>query len=64
MGRRLRSRSRIGLGRIRWVVEQAIAHFHQFKRLTIRWERHLFMHQGFTKLAAALICWRRLRSPD
>jgi transposase len=50
----------IGLGKIRWVVEQAIAHLHQFKRLAIRWDRHLFMHQGFTKLAASLICWRRL----
>src|SRR6266536_2403744 len=50
----------IGLGRIRWVDEQAIAHLHQFKRLAVRWDRHLLMHQGFTKLAAALICWRRL----
>jgi len=30
----------IGLGRIRWVVEQAIAHLHQFKRLAVRWDRH------------------------
>ncbi|GAB3661190.1 hypothetical protein GCM10028833_41180 [Glycomyces tarimensis] len=51
----------IGLGRIRWVVEQAISHFHQFKRLAVRWDRHLFMHQGFVELAAALICWRRLQ---
>jgi transposase len=50
----------IGLGRIRWVVERAIAHFHQFKRLAIRWERRLDLHHGLTKLAAALICWRRL----
>ncbi|GAB3653705.1 IS5 family transposase [Glycomyces tarimensis] len=50
----------IGLGSIRWVVEQAIAHLHQFKRLAVQWDRHLFMHQGFTKLAAALVCWRRL----
>jgi hypothetical protein len=48
----------IGLGRIRWVVEQAIAHSYQFKRLAVRWERDLL--QGFTKLAAALICLRRL----
>lgn len=50
----------IGLGRIRWVVEQTIAHLHQFKRFAVRGERHLFMHQGFVTLAAALICWRRL----
>lgn len=49
----------IGPGKIRWGVEQAIAHFHQFKRLGVRWDRHLLMHEGFTKLAAALICWRR-----
>lgn len=50
----------IGLGRIRWVVEQTIAHFHQFKRLAVRWDRCALIHHGFTKLAAALICWRRL----
>jgi transposase len=50
----------IGLGRIRWVVEQAIAHLHQFKRLAVRWERRLDLHQGFAALAAALICSRRL----
>lgn len=49
----------IGLGAIRWVVE-AIAHFHQFKRLAVRWERRLDLYEGFTKLAASLICWRRL----
>lgn len=56
-----RGRKRIiGLGRIRWVVEQTIAHFHQFRRLATRWERLAHLHHGFTKLAAALICWRRL----
>lgn len=50
----------IGLGKIRWVVERAIAHLHQFKRLAVRWDRHLRMHQGFVELSAALICWRRL----
>jgi hypothetical protein len=34
----------IGLGTIRWVVEQSIAHFRQFKRLAVRWDRHLLMH--------------------
>lgn len=56
-----RGRKRIiGLGRIRWVVEQSISHLHQFKRLAIRWECRLDLHQGFARLAAALICWRRL----
>ncbi|MEU6248189.1 IS5 family transposase [Glycomyces sp. NPDC047010] len=51
----------IGLGSIRWVVEQAIAHLHQFRRLAVRWDRSLSAHQGFVTLAAALVCWRRLR---
>jgi len=50
----------IGLGTIRWVVEQAVAHLHQFKRLAARWDRHISMRQGFIRLAAALVCWRRL----
>jgi hypothetical protein len=49
-----RGRKRItGLGRIRWVVEQTIAHFHQFKRLAVRWERRLDLHPGFVTLASA-----------
>ncbi len=50
----------IGLGSIRWVVEQAIAHLRQCKRLAVRWDRFLSMHEGFTKRAVSLICWRRL----
>ncbi|MDA1361200.1 hypothetical protein O1R50_16330 [Glycomyces luteolus] len=41
---------------IRWVVEQAIAHLHQFKRLAVRWERCLDLLEGFPKRAASLIC--------
>ena len=37
----------IGPGKIRWVVEQVVAHLHRFKRLAVRWDRHLFTHQGF-----------------
>ncbi|PPJ23780.1 IS5/IS1182 family transposase, partial [Nocardia nova] len=33
---------------------------HQYRRLTIRWERRTDIHHGFLDLAAALICWRRL----
>lgn len=50
----------IGLGTIRWVVEQAIANLHQIKRLAVRWQRRPDLHEGLTKLAASLICWRRL----
>jgi len=49
-----------GLGRLRYVVEQSIALLHQFRRLAVRWERHLDLHEALVSLACALICWRRL----
>ena len=49
-----------GLGKLRYVVEQAFALLHQFRRLAVRWERRLDIHDGLTTLACALICWRRL----
>ena len=49
-----------GLGRLRYVVEQTISPLHQFRRLAVRWERRLDIHNGFVSLACALICWRRL----
>lgn len=49
-----------GLGKLRYVVEQTIALLHQFRRLAVRWERRLDIHQGFVSLGCALICWRRL----
>jgi transposase len=49
-----------GLGRLRYVVEQTFGLLHQFRRLAIRWERRLDIHDGFVSLACALICWRRL----
>jgi transposase len=51
-----------GLGKLRYVVEQTFALLHQFRRLAVRWERHLDIHDGFVSLACALICWRRLIS--
>lgn len=30
------------------------------KKIIVRWERRLDLHEGFAKLAASLICWRRL----
>ncbi|MFC9963769.1 transposase [Nocardia ignorata] len=44
----------------RWIVEQTFALLHQYRRLTIRWERRINIHHEFLDLAAALICWRRL----
>jgi hypothetical protein len=50
-----------GLGKLRCVVEQAFALLRQFKRLTIRWERRLELHDAFVSLACSLICRRRLK---
>jgi transposase len=49
-----------GLGRLRYVVEQTFALLHQFRRIAVRWERRLHIHDGFVSLACAIICWRRL----
>ncbi|WP_373430905.1 IS5 family transposase [Streptomyces canus] len=50
-----------GLGRIRYVVEQTFALLHQFKRLAVRWERRLELHEAFVLLGCSLICFRRLK---
>ncbi|MGW6202173.1 IS5 family transposase [Streptomyces sp. NPDC055089] len=49
------------LGKLRYVVEQTFALLHQFKRLAVRWERRLELHNAFVSLACGLICWRRLK---
>jgi transposase len=49
-----------GLGRVRWVVERTFAWLHQFKRLRIRYERHVDLHQGLLELACGIVCLRRL----
>lgn len=51
-----------GLGKLRYVVEQAFALLHQFKRLAVRWERRLDLHDALVSLACGLICWRRLKN--
>ncbi|MFJ4679533.1 IS5 family transposase [Kitasatospora sp. NPDC088783] len=53
----------VGLGKLRYGVEQAFAQLHQFKRLAVRWERGLDLHEAFVSLACGLICWRRLNKP-
>ncbi|WP_106437899.1 MULTISPECIES: IS5 family transposase [Kitasatospora] len=53
----------IGLDKLRCVVEQTFAQLHQFKRLAVRWERRLDLHEALVSLACAIICWRRLRRP-
>ncbi|MFK4265566.1 transposase [Streptomyces milbemycinicus] len=49
------------LGKLRYVVEQTFALLHQFKRLAVRWERRLELHDAFLSLGCSLICWRRLK---
>ena len=50
-----------GLGVHRWVVEQAIALLHWFRRLRIRWEIRDDIHEAFLSIACSIICWRRLK---
>jgi transposase len=42
------------LGRHRWVIERTLAWFSRFRRLAIRYERHLDILQGFHLLAVTL----------
>ena len=49
-----------GLGKLRYVVEQTFALLHQFRRIAVRWERRLDIHDSLVSLACVLICWRRL----
>lgn len=48
------------LGKLRYVAEQTFSLLHHFKRLAVRWERRLDLHDAFA-LACGLICWRRLK---
>ncbi|MEU2554508.1 transposase [Streptomyces sp. NPDC013313] len=51
-----------GLGKLRCVVEQTFSLLHHFKRLPVRWERRLNLHDAFVALACGLICCRRLKN--
>ena len=48
------------LGRHRWVVERTFAWLNQYRRLRIRYERRLDIHEAFLKLGCALICWKQV----
>jgi hypothetical protein len=50
-----------GLGVYRYVVEQAIALLHWFRRLRIRWEIRDDIHEALLTLGCAIICWPRLK---
>jgi transposase len=45
------------LGRHRWTVERTFAWLARYRRLTIRYERLVPMHEAFLHLACALVCW-------
>lgn len=50
------------LGRHRWVVERSIAWLNRFRRLIIRYERHAETYSAFLTIAAAIICYRTLKT--
>jgi len=52
--------SRARLGRHRWVVERTFAWLNRYRRLTIRYERRVDIHQAFLTLGCALICFNHL----
>lgn len=49
-----------GLGIVRYVVEQTIALWHQFRRLRTRFDKRDDIHEAFMTIGCAMICWRRL----
>jgi transposase len=51
------------LGRHRWVIERTLAWLARYRRLTIRYERRVDIHQAFLTLGCALICFNHL-PPD
>lgn len=49
-----------GLGILRWVVERTISWLHQFRRLRVRYERRLDIHEAFLALACICICFHHI----
>ena len=46
--------------RRRWKIERTIAWLGNFRRLIVRWDRHITIYRAFVHLACALITSRRL----
>ena len=49
-----------GLGVVRYLAEQTIALWHQFRRLRTCFDKQDDIHEAFMRLGFAMICWRRL----
>jgi transposase len=50
-----------GSRRHRWVVERTLAWLNRFRRLTIRHERYVDIHEAFLHLGCILICWNFIK---
>jgi transposase len=50
------------LGRWRWVVERTFSWMACYRRLVVRYERRVDIHEAFLQLACCLICLRRLQN--
>ena len=46
--------------RERWKVERTFAWLFSYRRVVIRWERHVGVYRGFVLFAMSLICLNRL----
>ena len=53
-----------GLGIFRYVVEQALALLHQFRRLRTRCDKRDDIHEAFMSLGCSMMCWRRLHNSN
>jgi transposase len=43
------------------VVERTFAWLDQFRRLRVRYDRRVDIHEAFLSLGCTLICWQALR---
>jgi transposase len=48
------------LGRHRWVIERTMAWLTEYRRLTLRYERHASHFLAFLTLAATITCYKKL----
>lgn len=51
-----------GLGIFRWVIERTLSWLHQARRLRVRYEKRVDLHEAFVKLRCGMICWSLLHS--